>query len=144
MTQAEILLAIAVAIVVLVLVFALKAMSERALLRGGGRLSVDATTPVASGDAKTSTVDDAILANVPEAARPQVQLALDAALTSRAASPVEAKFKFNLNVKTVIKVPTKEMADMVAAREQAHGMEVQIISPEESGDKLWQVTAIKK
>ena len=145
MSQSELLSTIGVVIVVLVLVLALKARSERALLRSGGRLSVgDGGSPAAPGSGQTSSdvASDDILVNVPEVARPQVKEALEA-LGSRVLSSAAFKRIVNVNVKTVVKVPTKEMADAIAARERAKGFDVEIIPPDQSGDTHWQVTAQK-
>jgi hypothetical protein len=143
-----------VAAVVLVLLF--KARTDRFLRAGGGRVTMESQSPQSQSSTSTiavpasrdpSTQADAIesaLAEVPEAARAQAEQVFKGLSASHGFN-----IRVNANIKTVIRVQTKELADAIAQRERAKGMDVSIIEPTGAAgpdgkvDNLWTVTASK-
>lgn len=143
-----------VSAVVLVMLF--KARTDRFLQAGGGRVTMESQSPASQSSTANVTIPatggptaqaDAIesaLAEIPEAARVQAEQAFKGLSASHGFN-----IRVNANIKTVIRVQKKELADAIAQRERAKGMDVSIIEPtgavgpDGKPDNLWTVTASK-
>jgi hypothetical protein len=132
--------AIALVVILLLLVSTIVAgrMSERRLKSSAGLLRDDAasgdgvirmkTTSAATPEAQAAAIENA-LAGLPNVVRNQVQHVVDQNVATIANSKWPSMVRVNTTVKMVFKVPTKEVADALAATERALGMEVEVTAP---------------
>jgi hypothetical protein len=141
---------------VVVLVLLLKARTDRFLREGGGRVTMESQSPQSQSSTSTiavpasadpSTQADAIesaLGGLPDTARATAELAFNALKASRGLN-----MSLKTNIKTTVRVQSKELADAIAQRERARGMNVTVIEPTGAAgpdgkvDNLWTVTASK-
>jgi hypothetical protein len=145
-------------VAVVVLVLLLKARTDRFLREGGGRVTMESQSPNTSSSTSTSNIAvpasadpstqaDAIesaLGGLPDTARATAELAFNALKASRGLN-----MSLKTNIKTTVRVQSKELADAIAQRERARGMNVTVIEPTGAAgpdgkvDNLWTVTASK-
>jgi hypothetical protein len=145
-------------VAVVVLVLFLKARTDRFLREGGGRVTMESQSPNTSSSTSTSNIAvpasadpstqaDAIesaLGGLPDTARATAELAFNALKASRGLN-----MSLKTNIKTTVRVQSKELADAIAQRERARGMNVTVIEPTGAAgpdgkvDNLWTVTASK-
>jgi hypothetical protein len=145
---------------VVVLVLLLKARTDRFLRAGGGRVTMESQSPNTSSSTSTSTSNIAVpasadpstqadaiesaLGGLPDTARATAELAFNALKASRGLN-----MSLKTNIKTTVRVQSKELADAIAQRERARGMNVTVIEPtgavgpDGKVDNLWTVTASK-
>jgi hypothetical protein len=117
-----------IVVVILAMILWTRAQADRSIAKGSGRLTIDAqpaasqvTLPASSGAAAQADAIESAISGIPDIAR---------------APNIFVK----RSIRTVIKVPTKELADAIAQRERAKGMDVEV-SPPDANESKWIVTS---